>query len=87
MGNVNSSGGTSRHALVRGATSLGAAMATAVTMLFVVSSSAAASPVAQFDFRALICAILAALSGAFGGLFGGFFASLLAAFGCITPSG
>ncbi len=85
MANVHTSG-ASRHALRR-LSSLGAAVATAATMLFVFASSASAGPVRQFDFAALICAILAALSGAFGGLFGGFFAGLLAAFGCINPSG
>jgi len=85
MRNVNTSGAR-KHALRR-LSSLGAAVATAVTMLFIVATNASASPVTQFDFRAIICPILLFLKAAFGPFFGGIFDGLLAAFGCTTPSG
>jgi len=80
-------GGARSHAFVRRAFSFGAATATAAAMLFIVASNAAASPVAQFNFGAIICPILLALRGLFGGFLSGIIDSLLAAFGCSVPSG
>lgn len=87
MGIVNADGGTGRHTLVRRFASLGAAAATAATMLFVVVSNASAAPVAQFNIGSIVCPILLFLRAAFGPFFAGIFDSLLAAFGCVGPSG
>ncbi len=85
---ANVTGGTRNRGLVRRVTSLGAAVATAVTMLVVVSTGATASS-AQINFQAIVCPILLALRAAFGNFFGlgAVFDGLLAAFGCTVPSG
>ena len=85
MRQVLAIGGGSRHALVKRVISLVAVLATAVSVLFLVSGSAASA--SQFDIRAIICSILLALRGAFGGFLAGIFNALLGAFGCGTPSG
>ncbi len=86
---ANVTGGTRNRSLVRRVTSLGAAVATAVTMLVVVISGASASSAAQINFQAIVCPILFALKAAFGNFFGlgAVFDGLLAAFGCTGPSG
>ena len=86
---ANVTGGTRKHPLVGRVTSLGAAVATAVTMLFVVITGATASSAAQINFQAIVCPILLALRAAFGNFFGlgAIFNGLLAAFGCSVPSG
>ncbi len=85
---TNVTGGTRKH-LVGRVTSLGAAVAAAVTMLVVVISGATASSAGQFNFQAIVCPILLALKAAFGSFFGlgAVFDGLLAAFGCGVPSG
>jgi hypothetical protein len=85
MGHFN--GGERNHALVRRITSLGAATAAAATMLFIVATNAAASPVAQINLQAIVCPILLAIRGIFGGLIASIVDRLLQGFGCPTPSG
>ena len=86
---ANVTGGTRKHSLVGRVTSLGAAVATAVTLLVVVMTGATASSAAQINIQAIVCPILLALRAAFGNFFGlgAIFDALLAAFGCTVPSG
>jgi len=86
--------GARNHAIVRRIASLGAAMATVATLLFVVTTNAAAAgPVGQINIQGIVCPILLAIRAAIGdfGGFGAFIAQifdrLLVGFGCATTSG